>query len=234
MEKNELKHLGVIMDGNRRWAKKNKLMSVLKGHEEGVNRLMDLCTWCLERKIPYLSVYAFSTENWNRSVAEIEGLFAIMDKFFKQEIGNCIKKGIRIVVVGDRSLLKEKQQQTINLAEKDTQNCDKLLVQIAISYGGRNELTRAVQKISGDVEAGLIKKEEITEKVVENYLDTAGVPMINMVIRTGGNHRLSNFFIWQAAYAEIYFTDTLWPDFSKEEFISMIDDYEHIEINLGK
>lgn len=234
MEKNKLTHLGVIMDGNRRWARKNGLRSVLNGHEEGVNRLMDLCTWCLEKNIPYLSVYAFSTENWNRNKAEIDGLFAIMDRFFKEELGNCIKKGIRIVVVGDRSLLKEAQQVTIGLAEEETKHCDKLLVQIAISYGGRNELTRAMQKIAADIEEGQIKKTEITENVIEEHLDTAGVPMIDMVIRTGGNHRLSNFFIWQAAYAEIYFTNTLWPDFSKEEFIKMLDDYENIDINMGK
>jgi undecaprenyl diphosphate synthase len=234
MEENKWEHVGVIMDGNRRWARKNKLQSVLKGHEKGVDKFMELCVWCLDREIPYLTVYAFSTENWNRSSVEVDGLFSIMDKFFNDKIGECIERGIRIRVVGDRTMLKEKQLRTIRLAEQETAQCDKLLVQVAISYGGRNELTRAIYKLVSDEEEGKIQKESISEELVESYLDTAGVPMIDMVIRTGGNHRLSNFFIWQAAYAEIYFTDTLWPDFTEEEFQQMLEDYRHININMGK
>lgn len=234
MGTNNLNHVGVIMDGNRRWAKKYGLKSVLMGHEKGVNKLMELCTWCLDRSIPYLSVYAFSTENWSRSQAEIEGLFAIMDKFFREELGDCIEKGIRIKVVGDTDRLGKRQQELIDDAQKQTAVCKNLVVQIAISYGGKNEITRAVRKIAKKLELGEVRSEDITEKMIESCLDTAEVPLIDMVIRTGGNHRLSNFFTWQTAYSEIYFTDTLWPDFSKEEFYQIVADYENISINMGR
>ena len=231
---NELTHVGVIMDGNRRWAKKLGMKSVLIGHEQGVRKLMELCSWCLDRHISFLSVYAFSTENWNRSEAEISGLFLIMEKFFEKELQSCIDQGIRIVVVGDRSRLKEQQRNIIQLAEEKTKVCKSLQVQIAISYGGRNELTRAVRKMLDAVQQGTLRESSITEEVVQEFLDTAGTPMIDMVIRTGGYHRLSNFFVWQTAYSEIYFTDTLWPEFTEKEFADFIEKYQSIHINMGK
>lgn len=231
---NELTHVGVIMDGNRRWAKKLALKSVLNGHEQGVRKLMELCGWCLDRQIPFLSVYAFSTENWSRSQAEIDGLFLIMEKFFEQELQNCLDQGIRIVVVGDRSRLKEQQRNIIQLAEEKTRDCKSLQVQIAISYGGRNELTRTFRKMLNSIQQGTLDPSSITEEVVEKFLDTAGTPMIDMVIRTGGNHRLSNFFVWQTAYAEIYFSDTLWPEFTEKEFEEFVEEYRSIHINMGK
>ena len=201
MGENKLNHVGVIMDGNRRWAKKQGLKSVLMGHEKGVNKLMELCTWCLDKSVPYLSVYAFSTENWNRSQPEIEGLFAIMEKFFREELGTAYKN---------------------------------LVVQIAISYGGKDEITKSVRKIAEKLKLGEISSDDITEKTIESCLDTADIPSIDVVIRTGGNHRLSNFFTWQTAYSEIYFTDTLWPDFSREEFYQIVADYEGVSINRGR
>lgn len=231
---NELTHVGVIMDGNRRWAKKLALKSVLSGHERGVRKLMELCSWCLDRHIPFLSVYAFSTENWNRSQSEIDGLFLIMEKFFERELQSCLDKGIRIVVVGDRSRLKAQQRNIIQMAEEMTKDCKLLQVQIAISYGGRNELTRTFRKMMHSVQQGVLEASKITEEVVEEFLDTAGTPMIDMVIRTGGNHRLSNFFVWQTAYAEIYFSDTLWPEFTEQEFAKFVEEYQSICINMGK
>lgn len=231
---NILRHVGVIMDGNRRWAKKNGLYSVLMGHEKGVRKLMELCTWCLERSIPYLSVYAFSTENWSRSQTEIDGLFALMEKFFRDEVGDCIEKGIKIKVVGDIARMGSKQQALIMEAEQQTRDCDMLTVQIAISYGGKDEIVRAVRKIVKSSEEGRLQVEDVNEELIEHYLDTNGAPLIDMVIRTGGNHRLSNFFTWQTAYSEIYFTDTLWPDFTQDEFLRFVRNYEHISINLGK
>ena len=231
---NELTHVGVIMDGNRRWAKKLGLKSVLSGHEQGVRKLMELCSWCLDRHIPFLSVYAFSTENWNRSQSEIDGLFLIMEKFFERELQSCLDKGIRIVVVGDQSRLKAQQRNIIQIAEEMTRDCKLLQVQIAISYGGRNELTRTFQKMLQSVQQGVLEASKVTEEVVEEFLDTAGTPMIDMVIRTGGNHRLSNFFVWQTAYAEIYFSDTLWPEFTEQEFAKFVEEYQSIRINMGK
>lgn len=230
---NELKHIGVIMDGNRRWAREHGKASVLAGHEEGVYRFSDLCTWCIERGIPYLSVYAFSTENWNRSDREVDGLFAIMQRFFEEKLGDCIERDIRISVVGDRERLKPAYRRIVQAAEEKTRECKTLLVQIAISYGGRDELTRAARKLSEAVCRGELAPEDITEQTVEAQLDTAGVPMIDMVIRTGGNRRLSNFFVWQTAYAELYFTDTLWPDFTAAELDAFIDEYRGVKINMG-
>lgn len=234
MEINTVQHVGVIMDGNRRWAKKNRLNSVLIGHEKGVHKLMELCNWCLERQIPYLTVYAFSTENWNRSSWEIDGLFQLMEKFFHEEVKNCIEKGIRIKVVGDCSMLKEKQQIIIANAQQDTIQCNNLTVQIAISYGGRNEIKRAVKKIAEAIQKNQVQLEDITESLIEEYLDTAGIPMIDMIIRTGGNHRLSNFFLWQSAYSELFFTDTLWPEFSQKEFLHFVDNFQNVKINYGE
>ncbi len=231
---NILRHVGVIMDGNRRWAKKNGLKSVLMGHEKGVRKLMELCTWCLERSIPYLSVYAFSTENWSRSRTEIEGLFALMERFFREEVEDCIEKGIKIKVVGDIARMGAKQQELILEAEQQTKDCDKLTVQIAISYGGKDEIVRAVRKIVKLSEEGRLQVEDVDEELIEHCLDTNEAPLIDMVVRTGGNHRLSNFFTWQTAYSEIYFTDTLWPDFTQDEFFRFLRNYEHISINLGK
>ena len=195
---------------------------------------MELCSWCLDRHIPFLSVYAFSTENWNRSQSEIDGLFLIMEKFFERELQSCLDKGIRIVVVGDQSRLKAQQRNIIQIAEEMTRDCKLLQVQIAISYGGRNELTRTFQKMLQSVQQGVLEASKVTEEVVEEFLDTAGTPMIDMVIRTGGNHRLSNFFVWQTAYAEIYFSDTLWPEFTEQEFAKFVEEYQSIRINMGK
>jgi len=231
---NTLQHVGVIMDGNRRWARQHQMQTVLNGHEKGVRKLMELCTWCINRQIPYLSVYAFSTENWNRSDYEINGLFALMERFFQDELQDCLDQGIRIVVVGDRAHMGPKQQDILQQAEEKTKRCSRLQVQVAISYGGRDELTRAVRKLAPDIKAGRLTPKDITEATLEGALDTAGVPVMDMVIRTGGHHRLSNFFIWQAAYAELYFTNTLWPDFTEAEFGAFVEDFRAAGINMGK
>ncbi len=231
---NDLTHIGVIMDGNRRWAKKNNCGTVLSGHEQGVEKFMELCTWCLNKEIPYLTVYAFSTENWNRSRYEIDGLFMIFEKFFRDRLGDCLERGIRIKTIGDKGRLKEKHREIIRQAEKKTENCGKLLVQVCLSYGGRDEIARAARKIAGSVLRGGLKEDSVTEETVEKNLDTAGTPMLDAIIRTGGNHRLSNFLIWQAAYAEIYFTDTLWPDFTESEFERILEEYRRTQINMGR
>lgn len=231
---NKIKHLGMIMDGNRRWAKKNKMKSILVGHENGAKKLLEVCEWCEEVGIPYLSVYAFSTENWNRSKEEIDGLFQLMEKFFKKELDNCIKQGIRIRIVGNRDLLDDSALEIIDNVEAATSQCSKLMVNIALSYGGRDEILRAIRVCSEEVIAGKIASQDITEKVFSRYLDTSGCPDFDMVIRTGGNHRLSNFFPWQTVYSELYFIDTLWPDFTRAMFDEALHYYESVQINKGK
>lgn len=234
MAENKVQHLGVIMDGNRRWARQHMLTSVMRGHEKGVDTFMDLCTWCQDEGIPYLSVYAFSTENWERSQEEVASLFKLMERFFREEVKTCIERDIRVVVVGNLSRLDEDSKGIIRKAEEMTAHCKNLVVQIAISYGGRDEIIRAVKQYASDVAKGLKDPAELTEAAFASYLDTKNVPDIDMVIRTGGNRRLSNFFPWQTVYSEIWFTDVLWPDFSKAEMKKALDYYENIQINKGK
>ena len=258
---NKVQHLGVIMDGNRRWARKHMFTSVMKGHEKGVDTFIDLCKWCQEAGIKYLTVYAFSTENWSRSREEVTSLFKLMESFFINEVKTCLERDIRMVIIGDKTRLAPEDQETVRKTEEITAHCKSLICQVAISYGGRDEILRAVKKYAEDLlnrekadlpngdmadlpdgkKAVLPDKEkdvplpaDLTEETFEKYLDTAGVPDIDLVIRTGGNHRLSNFFPWQTTYSEIWFTDTLWPDFTQEELQEALDYYETIQINKGK
>ncbi|MDO4478767.1 MAG: polyprenyl diphosphate synthase [Lachnospiraceae bacterium] len=231
---NYVRHLGVIMDGNRRWAKKHMLASVLKGHEKGVDAFIDTCKWCQEAGIGYLTVYAFSTENWQRSKEEVAGLFKLMGKFFLNEVQTCIDRDIRMIIVGDRSLLSPEDLETVRKTEELTAHCKNLIVQVAISYGGRDEILRAVKAYTAKVLEGQEDPAALDESRFEQYLDTTGVPDIDLVIRTGGNRRLSNFFPWQTTYAEIWFTDVLWPDFSQQDLQEALDYYRQIQINKGK
>ena len=234
MPNNRVQHLGVIMDGNRRWAKQHMFASVMRGHEKGVDTFIDLCEWCENAGIPYLTVYAFSTENWNRSKQEVLDLFKLMRRFFVDEIHRCIEKGVRVTVIGNLELLSEEDIQVIRDAEEVTKDCKTLYLEIALSYGGRDEILRAVRKLARDVKGGRVGSDAITEELFESYLDTAGIPDIDLVIRTGGEQRLSNFFPWQTTYAELWFTDTLWPDFSEELLSEALRDYEKVRINKGK
>ena len=234
MGEQTIRHLGVIMDGNRRWAKKHMFTSVMRGHEKGVDTFMDICTWCQDAGIPYLTVYAFSTENWERSQEEVAGLFKLMQRFFRDEVETCIRRDIRIKVIGNLSKLQQEDLETVRKAEAMTAHCKNLLVQVAISYGGRDELLRAARETAANVLAGKLRLEEITEASFEACLDTAGVPDVDLVIRTGGNQRLSNFLPWQTVYAEIYFTSILWPDFSRADFDEALRYYEGVQINRGK
>ena len=222
------------MDGNRRWAKKNKMATILLGHERGGDTLIEVCRWCKKHQIRYLTVYAFSTENWNRSEKEISGLFKLMESFFNQRMDEVVREGVNVHVIGDLSRLPEDSRAIIRNAEKASEHCDALWLNIAMSYGGRDELLRAVKQCAVAAAEGRLRPEEITEELFAGYLDTKGCPDMDMVIRTGGNHRLSNFFPWQTVYSELYFTDVLWPDFSYEDFCAALRYYEAVTINKGK
>ena len=234
MADNKVRHLGVIMDGNRRWARRHMFQSVMRGHEKGVDTFIDLCEWCENAEIPYLTVYAFSTENWKRSQEEVTDLFKLMRRFFVEEIHRCIEKGVRVVVVGNLSPLSAEDLAIIRDAEEVTKHCEKLYLQIALSYGGRDEILQAAAAYARDLAAGRISDGELTEEVFESYLLTHGVPDMDLVIRTGGDHRLSNFFPWQTTYADLWFTDVLWPDFSEELLGEALAWYREIKINKGK
>ncbi len=234
MAENHVQHLGVIMDGNRRWARQHMFQSVMRGHEAGVDTFIDLCEWCEDEEIPYLTVYAFSTENWKRSQQEVADLFKLMRRFFVDEIHRCIEMGVSVHVVGNLEPLSKEDLEVVRNAEEVTKDGKKLYLQIAMSYGGRDEILRAVKAYTRAVQQGSENPDQLTEEVFEQYLDTRNVPDMDLVIRTGGNQRLSNFFPWQTTYAEIVFTDCLWPDFSKEELKKALDYYEKVQINVGK
>jgi len=230
-----IKHIGVIMDGNRRWAKAHAF-ELHKGHDNGATVFGHMCEWCLQAGVPFLTVYAFSTENWKRSEREVRHLFTLMEKYFLEEKANCVEKGIKIVIIGDRSRFDKRVLSVIEGIETATAGCKKLLVQIALGYGGRDEIVRAIKKVATNVTAGTLNINDITPELFGNYLDTAGTPDVDLVIRTGGaeNHRLSNFLPWQTVYAEWFFSDLLWPDFSQEEFGRAITYYHSIRRKIGE
>ena len=230
-----IKHIGVIMDGNRRWAKAHAF-ELYKGHDTGAKTFGHMCEWCLQSGVPYMTVYAFSTENWKRNEREVRHLFSLMEKYFIEEKANCVDKGIKIKIIGDRSRFDKRALSVIEGIETVTAGCAKLVVQIALSYGGRDEIVRAVKKIAANVEDGQVNIEDITEEIFDSYLDTAGTPDVDLVIRTGGaeNHRLSNFLPWQTVYAEWFFSDLLWPDFSQEEFDAAIKYYNTVKRKMGE
>ena len=230
-----IQHIGVIMDGNRRWARSNAL-ELHKGHDKGANTFGHLCDWCMKAGVPYLTVYAFSTETWNRGGGEVRHLFRLMEKYFVEEKAQCIEKGVRIRIIGDRSRFDARVLGIIDDIEKATANCRNLYVQIALSYGGRDEIVRAAKKIAAEVVDGRLGIDNIIETVFEKYLDTAGVPDIDLVIRTGGaeNLRISNFLLWQTAYSELFFSDLLWPDFTHEEFLRAVKYFNSANRKFGK
>ncbi|MCL2841250.1 MAG: polyprenyl diphosphate synthase [Defluviitaleaceae bacterium] len=230
-----IQHIGVIMDGNRRWAKAHKL-EIAMGHNQGAENFGNLCDWCLQEGVPYVTVYAFSTENWKRTDKEINHLFGLMEKYFLEEKTKCVEKGVRISIIGERDRFSARVMSIITDIETTTKDCKKLQVQIALSYGGRDEITRAVKKIAADVARGSLRIDNLTEASFEKYLDTAGVPDVDLVIRTGGaeNRRLSNFLPWQTVYAELFFSDLLWPEFTQAEFNRAIAYYYSIKRKLGK
>jgi len=231
----EIQHIGIIMDGNRRWAEKNNLPKIM-GHNKGAEVFVDTCNWCIDEKIKYLTVFAFSTENWKRSEEEKMHIFNLLEQFFKEKIKLCIDRGIKIKIIGERNKFLDKTLAVITDAENRTKNCKNLNVQIALSYGSKDEITRASKKLTQDVVSGKLDIEKIDEDVFESYLDTAGIPKVDLIIRTGGaeNMRLSNFLLWQAAYAELSFPDVLWPEFSKETLDNAIAYFNSVNRKEGK
>ncbi|MDR3238626.1 MAG: di-trans,poly-cis-decaprenylcistransferase [Clostridiales bacterium] len=235
MESKRLRHVGVIMDGNRRWAA-NRNLRPFQGHEEGAKAFENVSEWCVEEKIAYLTVYAFSTENWIRTRAEINHIFDLLIRFFKKDKERCLKENIRMKIIGERTRFSDKVLTAIDDIEKSTKHNTRLNIQIALSYGGRDEIVRAARKMGEHLLSGSLRLEDITESAFENYLDTAGIPDVDLLIRTGGdeNRRLSNFLPWQTAYAELFFSSLLWPAFSKDEFHRAIQYFYQVSSKHGK
>jgi len=222
-------HVGIIMDGNGRWAELRGLPRI-EGHRRGAERSKEIVDVAQELGIKCLTLYAFSTENWQRPQAEVTTLMKILELFLKNEFALLIRKNVVFRAIGETWRLPENIQALIrSVEEKSSCNTGMHLV-AALSYSGRSEIIRAVKKIM----AAHLDSEELTENYFSSQLDTAGLPQPDLIIRTSGERRLSNFLLWQSAYAELYFTDTLWPDFDKEEFMLAIQDFQSRDRRFGK
>ena len=225
-------HIAIILDGNGRWAKA-KGMPRNYGHTAGAKNVETVYQAAHDLGVKYVTMYAFSTENWNRPEGEVEALMKLLESYLKNCIKTADKNNMRVRVIGDTTRLSERFQERIRELEAASAKNDGLNLQIAINYGSRDEMTRAMRRMSEDVAAGKRKPEEITESVFEEYLDTAGIPDPDLLIRTSGELRLSNFLLWQLAYSEFYFTDVPWPDFHKEELERAIEAYNKRDRRFG-
>jgi len=221
-------HIGIIMDGNGRWAELRGLPRI-EGHRRGVERSKEVIECAAELGLKSLTLYAFSTENWQRPSAEVTTLMKLLELYLKKELSRLMRDGIVFKAIGELWRLPEHIQEVIRDAEEKTSLNKGMVLVTALSYSGRNEIVRAVRKIL----ASGIAPDIVTEEVFSSFLDTAGLSSPDLIIRTSGEKRISNFLLWQAAYAEFYFTETLWPDFSKDEFLLAIQDYQQRERRFG-
>ncbi|HPQ44366.1 MAG TPA: isoprenyl transferase [Syntrophales bacterium] len=225
-------HIAVIMDGNGRWAKKNMLKRVM-GHKKGAGAVRTVVETCRELGIRYLTLFAFSIENWQRPEDEVQALTTLLEEYLLTELAGLKKNGIRLVSIGDIDRLPQRVRDTLSRAIEETSGNHEMVLDLALSYGGRNEIVRAIKRILTDSRSGNIDKETITEAFFSQYLYTADMPDPDLLIRTGGERRLSNFLLWQLSYTELYFTDVLWPDFSKDDLLEAIVDYQGRERRFG-
>ena len=231
--KNIPNHLAVIMDGNGRWAKKRNLDRIY-GHIEGIKSIKSVIKSAIEHKIKYLTVYAFSSENWQRPADEVDSLMRLLDEYINIELPYLIKNKIRLNFIGNIDRIPEQSKSTLLKAVEKTKNLDVLNLTLALSYGSKEEILNAVSKIAEDFKKGRIKIEDIGDGLFSSYLYTAGIPDPDFLIRTSGEHRLSNFMLYQAAYTELYFTKTLWPDFRKKNLTAALKNYEKRVRKFGK
>lgn len=225
-------HVAIILDGNGRWAK-SKGMPRNYGHVQGAKTVEKICEEAYNMGIKYLTVYAFSTENWSRPKEEVDQLMKLLRNYMKTCKETAKKNHMCVKVIGDKSGLAQDLQLSINELEEASKDNDGLHFQVAINYGSQDEMLRAVNSICKDKEEGIITG-EITKEIFESYLDTKGIPAPDLLIRTSGEQRLSNFLLWQLAYAEFYFTDVHWPDFSKEELMKAVESYNGRTRRFGK
>ena len=226
-------HIAIILDGNGRWAK-SKGMPRNYGHAQGSKNVEKICEVAYKMGVKYLTVYAFSTENWNRPQSAVDALMTLLRNYMKTCLKTAEKNRMKVRVIGDKTRLDDDIRTRIEELEEASKNNDGLNFQIAINYGSRDEMVRAMRKMMKDCEAGKITSDEVTEEVFESYLDTHGIPDPDLLIRTSGELRLSNYLLWQLAYTEFYFTDVPWPDFTKEELEKAIMQYNNRDRRYGK
>lgn len=227
------KHIAIIMDGNGRWAKqqgKNRIF----GHSGGVSAVREVVEAAGELGVKHLTLYTFSTENWNRPEDEVSGLMQLLLKTTRLEVKKLDSNNVRLRTIGDIDAMPKSTAEELKRAAEVTKNNTGLELILALNYGSKSEILRAVQQIAEEVKNGKLNASEISEDIISNHLYTVGIPDPELMIRTSGENRLSNFLLWQLAYAEFYFTETLWPDFGKEEFYKAILSYQSRERRLGK
>jgi len=229
----QLKHVAIIMDGNRRWAKQHFLPAVA-GHSKGVKTLKNIILSCNTWGIKYLTVYAFSTENWGRKQEEVEFLMTLIADTLKKELKQMHQDQVKISIIGDLSPLNPSMQQVFQEAMQETLENTGLNLQIAVNYGARNELKQAIKHIAQQVKEGLIQLNDITEEMIAACLYTHSLPDPDLLIRTGGEQRISNYLLWQIAYSELYISPLLWPEFDKQAFAQSIVEYAKRNRRLGK
>ncbi|MCF6443217.1 polyprenyl diphosphate synthase [Nereida sp. MMG025] len=231
-EHNGPKHVAVIMDGNGRWAT-NRKKPRLFGHHAGARRVKEIVRACPDVGVKYLTIFAFSTENWKRTQTEVAGLMKLFRRYIIREANDLLAEGVRVRFIGDRVRLDEKLVALMDQLELLTSQNDKVHLTIALNYGGRDEVARATQRLAYDVQAGKLKPENVDEETLPRYLDTHFLPDPDLVIRTSGEARISNFLLWQSAYAEYEFIDTLWPDFTKDIFGEVVGRFGTRERRFG-
>ena len=223
-------HVAIIMDGNGRWAKKRGMPRTF-GHTQGAKVVEQILEDADDLGIRYLTVYAFSTENWTRPAAEVRALMNLLRRYMKTSLAKCAKNNVRVRVIGDKSMLEKDLQESIENLERETASNTGIGFQIAINYGGRDEIVRAVRRAA---QKGLLADpSSISADVIDSCLDTAGIPDPDLLIRTCGEERISNFLLWQLAYSEFYFTDKAWPEFDRQELVRAIEAYNHRERRYG-
>ncbi len=226
-------HVSIIMDGNGRWAK-SKGRPRTYGHKKGAEVVMDICRDADDLGIKYLTIYAFSTENWQRAQSEVRALMTLFGTYLDICHREAMENHMCVRVIGETSVLSQNLQEKIRVLEEDTRDFDGFHLQIAINYGSRDEMLRAMKKLMREHDEGNLPEEDLTEERYAGFLDTAGIPDPDLMIRTSGEMRLSNYLMWQHAYSEFYFTDTLWPDFNKEELIRALEVYTKRDRRYGK
>ena len=229
---NNLEHVAIIMDGNGRWAQ-NKGRPRLFGHQAGARRVREIVESCPDLGIKYLTMFAFSTENWKRTQIEVSGLMKLFKRYIYKETKPLIDAGVRVRFIGDRVRLEASLVKLMDQLENMTKENTEVNLTIAINYGGRDEVSRAAKRMARDVQSGNLSVENINEETLPRYLDTHVLPDPGLVIRTSGEARISNFLLWQSAYSEYEFIDTLWPDFTAEIFSSIISEFENRERRFG-
>ena len=227
------RHVAIIMDGNGRWAKKQGLARMY-GHKQGVETVHRITETAAEMGIQYLTLYTFSTENWNRPKEEVDALMTLLVDTIAKETPTLMKNNVRLLTIGDTERLPEGAKRKFEQCMEETSGNTGLRLVIALSYSARWEITNAMQEAVRKAQAGELKAEDVNEELVSSLMTTAGMPDPDLLIRTSGELRISNFLLWQLAYSELYFTDCLWPEFTEEEFCKAIVDYQHRERRFGK